>query len=243
MAGAEDDEDPSHGIPLSQLMPASVSREINAFERAASEVTDTVTSNEPPVTNIESIEADPALKSEIYSMIVSNWTCDAIHSYLNRNRGYAPSLSDIRTFAEAIPKDAHIQRPYLHHRFGGQPVVVDPVSEIHRVLALMQERVGAAALIETLDGAPNTNTTRLLESYYGMLKDFAGLNQSLGLLPKTDKAAELPAPSNNQTVQIGQMIVQMAEQNRLAAKGTSPAAKVDSVEAAYRLIAGGDGDA
>lgn len=151
-----------------------------------------------PASESEVLESDRPLKFEVYKLLLSGQSCEAISDHIARIKGILVLPQDIAAFRDIIPEDNFLPPTYLAERQRGLDAAVDPISEVHKILRLMEERLGAATLLEEADGYPNSATTTLAESYFNMLLQTVKLRQSLGDVPEKT-AMDLPAIPQKQS--------------------------------------------
>jgi hypothetical protein len=159
-------------------------------------------------------------------MLISGWSPESVSAHF-ASLGTEVPATTCAALRAALPPEAFLPANLLSEHFGGRAVRVNAVDELHRVLALQRERLGAALLLEEIDGAPAGSTTNLAAAYFEMLERTIKLQQSLGQQPnptaKLQQANSAALPAGNQV----QPTIAVLFQQVFAARGpasASPAA-------------------
>jgi len=160
------------------------------------------------------LDGDLPLKWEVYNMLVSGWSPEAIRVHFAKI-GRDVSVSAISEFREIIPEQDFLPFSGMSERFKGRSVRVDPIDELHRALAAMRERANAALLLEEISGEPDKLTSDLLDKYASALVKAATLQQATGDIPNKNSA-----PGSGQGGGVGAPTIQVLMQTILQSRPT-----------------------
>ena len=187
-------------------------------------------------TGLPVFESDPALKQEVFDMLVSGWSPARLCNYLARNRGISLTVQVVYKFLDQIPLDALLPPSSIRTRAKNVDVRVDALGEMQRLLHVAEERAAAALLVEELTDDQDSNrkgvrkvtveATALMREYWDMLKSFVDIQQSVGDLARTPVAIDLISPGAG------------------GGAGGTPSLRdlIESRTNAQSLLAGGDGE-
>ena len=121
---------------------------------------------------------------DIRRLIISGWTHARIQHFMRMLYDIEVAAEDIDTI-QGVVSDLMLPPSALQKRFNGLDIEVDPIGEMHRVLRVASDRLGAALNLEAAakDGRlPYTDTA--IKAYWRLLAEFIEIQQSIGVLPR-----------------------------------------------------------
>lgn len=128
---------------------------------------------DPPVTDIESVE-NSAHKHDLFVLLCSGWTAPRVAAEMDRRFGERIPVSDISTFAQAIPDQFVMALSQLQAKYAAIDVEVDTASEMHKMLLLARDRLDDALIHEQVTKQQGTGVGRSeVERQSGIVKDRA----------------------------------------------------------------------
>ncbi len=180
------------------MLPGPTTEVINAYEEAreiALRSHRARTKFLPSAAQAQGLNVDRGIMYKIHSLLVSGTTPEAVAQYIQTSDNITLDPDIIRTYLETIPPDQILPPTYLQEKYLGADIAIDPMGHLYRLVYMMEERLGAALVVEAAVGIPSGDTTDLAESTFGMLESLTKLMQKIGELPdKTVRAtSETPA--------------------------------------------------
>ena len=110
---------------------------------------------DPPVTDIASVE-NSAHKHDLFVLLCSGWTPPRVAAEMERRFGERIPVSDLSTFAQAIPDQFVMALSQLQAKYAAIDVEVDAASELHKMLLLARDRLDDAIVYEQATKQQNT---------------------------------------------------------------------------------------
>lgn len=136
---------------------------------------------------------------DVRRLIVSGWSHARIQSYILALHNVEVTAGEIDAIQEVVC-ELILPPSVLQNRFKGLDVEADPIGEMHRLLLLASERLGTSLNLEEINDTgrlPYTDTA--MKTYWRMLTEFIGIQQSVGALPrKTSPTESVPIPVQQQ---------------------------------------------
>lgn len=194
----DEEQDALADAEYDDLLPGPTTEIINAYDEAraiALRSHRTRAKFLPSVAQAQALNVDRGIMYKIYRLLVSGTTPEAVAQYIQTSDSLTLDPDIIRTYLETIPPDQILPPTYLQEKYLGADITIDPIGHIFRIVYMMEERLGAALVVEAAVGIPSGDTTDLAESVFGMLESTTRLLQRIGELPdKTVRATpETPA--------------------------------------------------
>jgi hypothetical protein len=183
---------------------------------------------------VGSIEASPH-KHEIFSKLLSGWSPARIAASLLSKYGAEASPSDIRAFAAEIPPETWLKPSALAQRLKYVDIEIDPIQEMHKLIAFQRERLDDVLLLEKAQGQQqNTLVNDRAKALWKMLCDYVKLMGELGMLPERREIVR-------EEQAIGMTVKELIERRRTSIEITRPPAKevVEPITAKAKLIEAG----
>lgn len=133
---------------------------------------------------------------DIREMLCSGWSPTRVHRFLKAVRSVDVPVRDISDYLGSIPKDEILDFTTLQQRYKQIDIQVDAMGEMARLLRLTSDRLGAALMVEESSGTRLAYVDTVTASYWKMLGEFIGIQQSVGELPST-KSGNPPVQSGD----------------------------------------------
>lgn len=138
---------------------------------------------EPPPTEIKSLQ-DDEIREEVFNSLCSGVSPHRISAMLYQSRGIVIPPVDIRAYYDAIPEEYLLPASYLKKRLLQLDIKIDAIGEMQRLLAMADQRLGAALLAEELQATRDPQVDKMINDLWRKLVEFVEIQQSLGTLPK-----------------------------------------------------------